>query len=86
MNIKITKQEFAILQSFDSSYQQGWDNPVIDHLACRGLLQRNEKVEPMPRNLTPQHKDNWLADRSFRCHYRLSARGEYYINHTSYVA
>ena len=82
----LTRNEHDALSGFQAdTWNKGDGLWIVDHLACRGLLVRNEIVKPLQlysvsvlvrsKSITEQFRDQ-KADRARSCLYRLSRRGE----------
>lgn len=71
---RITDGEMTVLRGFNEQWKNGDGYWLIDHLACRGLLERMENVDPlyMHRPTTIQLEK---GQRSSKCHYRITRRG-----------
>lgn len=72
---KLTEREATVLAGFGNELQ-GAISRVAEELACRGLLQRGQKVEQQLGGMTPVEVYDEIGRRYLSHDYRITKRGE----------
>lgn len=82
MSVFITVDERDILQAFSNDPMKfRIDDWITDHLACRGLLCRKEKVKPLNPYTLDMTTVPQKAQRAKTCTYGITQRGQWALQH-----